>query len=162
MVSTVEAIMDCVNRDIMIVTGSELLTDLQEWWVGVGAVLNGVICACLIMLVSHSDRGVQNVVDVSHFPLLLICSAAYYSRLAAVEMVFEFILSSATICSKSNSFPSFTLTKTMHVCHSCLAMLKQTTLANTAVCSVLMKTFDNPTAIQDCTSNSWGYQRLLN
>ena len=46
--------------------------------------LNGVFCACLIMLVSHG--GVQNVVGVSHFSLLLICSAACYSGLAAIQL----------------------------------------------------------------------------
>ena len=59
--------MDCLNRNSVMVWGKELLTDLWGW----GTVLNGVFSACLILLVSH--RGVQNVVCVSHTPLLLIC-----------------------------------------------------------------------------------------
>ena len=118
--STVDMIMDCLNRDIVMVWGNALLTDdllllLIFFFWGGGVVLNGVFCACLITLVSN--RSVQNMVSVSPIPVLLICSAAYYSGLVAVQMVFEFISSPVTICSRSNNVPSFTLTKTGHVYH---------------------------------------------
>ena len=74
-VSTVEAIMDCLNSDIVMVLSNELLTDLEvsgEW---------DILCfshhKCIIMFVSHT-WGVQNMVYVSHTPQLLIFSAVYW------------------------------------------------------------------------------------
>ena len=78
--------------------------------------------------------------------------------LTAVEMLFEFVPSPATNFSKSNNFQSFTLTKMGHVYHICLAVSKQTILANASVCNVLKQNVDHPTAIQDWTAMSWGYQ----
>ena len=71
-VSNMEVIMDCLNRDIMMILGSELLMALWVWGVGWRAVLSGVFCACFFVLISHES--VHNVVCVSHIPLLLICS----------------------------------------------------------------------------------------
>ena len=111
--------MDCLKRDIVMVLGNELLIDLEgsgEW---------GILCLshhkCIILLVSHT--GVSRTWSVFHIPLS--CWFAHQppdSGLAAVEMVWGFILSPPIICSKSNNLPSFTFTKMGHVYHICFAI----------------------------------------
>ena len=129
-VSTVGVITNCLNRDIVMVLGNELLTDLGgsgEW---------RILCLYyhkyIILLVGQT--GASRTWSVFHIsPSCWFAQKPTDIGLAAVEMVFEFILSPPTICFKSNNLPSFVLTLTGHVYHICL--VKRTGQYSSMQCS---------------------------
>ena len=114
--------MDCWNGDIVIVLGNDLLTGLWGWVRG----------QCWMVYYVHVSSCWLVMQVFRRWSVFHICCCWFAQQpTTGVQMIFEFILSPVTICSKSNNCPSFTLTKMRDVYHSCLAMWKQTILANT-------------------------------
>ena len=117
------------NRDIVIVLGNELLTDLE------GSV-DRVFCACLTTnepscwLATRGCR--EHGLSFIHvYPSV----ADLFSSLLTVDWLQLKCFSSSsgvqppTIPRSTNNFLYFTLTNTVHVYHICLAMSEQTILA---------------------------------